>query len=77
MRFTCRFAPEDENRRAEEIVISVTLSADEVRAIRALRRDGDEHWEVKSRAFALRRAYRQAPPDYAHIAGGIRQIHVH
>ena len=74
MRFTCRFAPEDEARRAEEIVISVTLSADEIRAVNCLRRGGDEHWEVKSRAFALRRAYRQAPRDYAHIAGGTQRV---
>jgi hypothetical protein len=74
MKFTCRFAPEDANRRAEKIVISVSLSADEIRAINGLRRDGDEHWEVKSQAFALRRAYRQIPADYAHIAGGTQRV---
>jgi hypothetical protein len=74
MRFDCRFAPEDLDRRAEEIIISVTLSADEVKAINCLRRGGDEHWEVKSRAYALRRAYAMAPADYGHIAGGIRRV---
>jgi hypothetical protein len=74
MRFECRFGPEDENRRAEEIVISVTLSADEIKAINGMRRGGDEHWEVKSRAYALRRAYRQAPPDYVHIANGTQRV---
>jgi hypothetical protein len=74
VRFTCRFAPADEDRRAEEIVISITLSADECRAVRALRRDGDPHADVKAQAYALRAAYREAPPDYVHIANGTDEV---
>jgi hypothetical protein len=75
MKFTCLFAHED--RRHEELTIAVELTADEVKAIRALCREGDEHWEVKSRAYALRHAYRMAPQGFVHIGGGVRQVMVH
>jgi hypothetical protein len=74
MRFTCRFAPEDEDRRAEEIVIAVELSADECRVVYAMRREGDVHADVKAKGMALRHAYRKAPPDYVHIANGTQQV---
>jgi hypothetical protein len=74
MRFECRFAPEDEDRRGEEIVISVTLSADEVRAVRAMIREGDPHASLKAAAMALRAAYKLRPPGYLHIANGTEQV---
>jgi hypothetical protein len=74
VKFTCRFAPEDERRRHEELVIAVELSADECRAVYAMRREGDVHADVKAKGMALRHAYRLAPPDYAHIANGTRQV---
>jgi hypothetical protein len=65
------------DRRAEEIVIAVELSADECRAVRAMRRDGDVHADVKAAGMALRHAYRKAPRDYVHIANGTQQVWEH
>jgi hypothetical protein len=74
VRFTCRFVREDEDRRHEEIVIAITLSEDECRAVRAMVRDGDVHAPTKAAAMALRHAYRKAPPDYVHIANGTTEV---
>jgi hypothetical protein len=74
MRFECRFAPEDEARRAEEIVIDVTLSADEVRTVRAMVRDGDVHAPIKAAGMALRHAYRLAPEGFQHVRNGTTEI---
>jgi hypothetical protein len=72
MRFLCDFAcPHDSSL---QVTVPVELSADECRAVRAMRRDGDPHVEVKAKAFALRTAYRLAPPDYVHVAGGTRPV---
>jgi hypothetical protein len=74
MRFTCAFAHPD--RRAEEIEIAVELTADEIKAINCLRRDGDPHVEIKVLAYALRHAYQIAPSGFQHIKNGIRQVMV-
>jgi len=74
MRFECRFAPEDEDRRHEEVVIAVELSADECRAVHAMRRDGDVHADVKAAGMALRHAYRLAPSGYQHIRNGTTEV---
>ena len=74
MKFACRFAPEDEDRRAEEIVIDVTLSPDECRAVRAMVRDGDVNAPIKAAGMALRHAYRLAPLGYQHIRNGTTEV---
>jgi hypothetical protein len=75
MRFECDFANPDDMR--QRVTIPVELTADEVRAVRALRRDGDPHVEVKVLAYALRAAYAKAPSGYQHVQGGIRQLFAH
>jgi hypothetical protein len=70
MKFECRFAHPD--RRDEEITIPVALTTGEIKTVRALRRDGDPHVEVKVKAYALRHAYAQAPDGYLHVPGGVR-----
>jgi hypothetical protein len=76
VRFTCRFAPEDEYRRAEEIEIAVELTPDEVRVIRMLHREHAPSVELTTQAYALKHAYAQAPDGFRHISGGIRQVMV-
>jgi hypothetical protein len=75
MRFECRFAHPD--RPDQEMVIRVTLPEDDIKAINCLRRDGDPYVDVKSKAYALRHAYRMAPQGFVHIGGGVRQVMVH
>jgi hypothetical protein len=75
MKFECDFADPDDRR--QQVTIPVKLTADEIRAINGLRRDGDPHVEVKVKAYALRHAYAVAPRGYQHIQGGIRQLMVH
>jgi hypothetical protein len=72
VRFECRFAHED--RCEEEITISVTLSQDECRAVRAMVRDGDVNAPTKAAGMALRHAYRLAPSGYQHIRNGTTEI---
>jgi hypothetical protein len=48
MRFECRFAYP--GRPHHEVVIRVTLPEDDIKAINCLRREGDPHVEVKSKA---------------------------
>jgi hypothetical protein len=72
MRFECLFTHPD--RRDEEITIDVTLTAAEVKAVRALYREGDPAAECKSQAYALRHAYQLAPSGYQHIRDGVRQV---
>jgi hypothetical protein len=74
VKFECDFA--DPDNRRHQLTIPVELSTDEVKAIRALRRDGDPHVEVKIKAYALRHAYAIAPSGFLHIQGGIRQLMV-
>jgi hypothetical protein len=75
MRFECDFVDPDDRR--QQVTIPVELTPGECRAIRALRREGDEHLWVKIQSFALRHAYRQAPEGFQHIQGGVRQLLVH
>jgi hypothetical protein len=74
MKFECRFAHEDLDRRHEEIVIAVELTADECRAVRAMVRDGDVHAPIKAAGMALRHAYRLAPEGFQHIRNGTTEI---
>jgi hypothetical protein len=75
VRFLCDFAsPHD---RSLTVTIPVELSADECGAVVALRRDGDPYATLKAEAYALRTAYRLAPPDYLHVKDGVRPIWEH
>jgi hypothetical protein len=74
MRFECDFVSLDDRR--QQVTIPVALTADEIKAINCLRRDGDPHVDVKTQAYALRRAYQMAPHGYRHISGGVRQLMV-
>jgi hypothetical protein len=75
MKFECDFADPDD--RSQQVTVPVELTVDEVRAVRALRREGDPHVEVKTAAYALRHAYRVAPVGYLHIQGAVRPLLVH
>jgi hypothetical protein len=77
MRFACRFAPEAEARRGEEIVISVELSPAECKAVKQMVRDGDPHASLKAAGMALKAAYKLRPPGYLHIANGTEQVLEH
>jgi hypothetical protein len=72
VKFECDFSDPDD--RSQQVTIPVELTADEVKAIRALRRDNDPHLWVKIQSYALRAAYRLAPEGFQHIQGGIRQL---
>jgi hypothetical protein len=74
MKFQCDFVDPDTR---EQITIDVALTANEVRAVRALYREGDPAAECKTHAYALRAAYRQAPSGYQHVANGVRPFAVH
>jgi hypothetical protein len=74
VKFECDFGDPDD--RSQDITIEVELTADEIKAINCLRRDGDPHVEVKIQAYALRRAYQLVPPNYRHIQNGVRQVMV-
>jgi hypothetical protein len=74
MKFECDFSDPDD--RSQQVTIPVELTPDEVRVIRALHREGDPHVEVKTKAYALKHAYAQAPDGFQHIQGGIRQVMV-
>jgi hypothetical protein len=72
VKFLCAFTDPDD--RSQNVTIPVELSANEVKAIRALRREGDPHLWVKMQAYALRHAYQMAPDGFQHTSGGVRQV---
>jgi hypothetical protein len=74
VKFECDFGDPDD--RSQDITIEVELTADEIKAINGLRRDGDRHVEIKILAYALRRAYQIAPRGFQHIQNGVRQVMV-